>query len=99
MLTNVCVVKNAYHAGTEPMQTAGACCDALTWLPRAAKLPRTNQPMFCAPSGHRRAELFVLVELLRQTGVGALPLGPPQVPDPRADSTLVEEETRSVQAL
>ena len=41
----------------------------------------------------------MLVELLRQTGVGALPLEPPQVPDPRPDSTLVEEETRIVQAL
>ena len=42
----------------------------------------------------------MLVELLlRQTGVGALPLEPPQVPDPRPDPTRVEEETRTVQAL
>ncbi|KAI0690346.1 hypothetical protein C8T65DRAFT_745871 [Cerioporus squamosus] len=45
--------------------------------------------------------LFVLVdsELLRQTGVGALPLETPQVPDPRPENVLVEEETRIVQAL
>ncbi len=39
------------------------------------------------------------VELLRQTGVGALPLEPPQMPDPRPENVLVEEETKIVQAL
>ncbi|RDX49511.1 hypothetical protein OH76DRAFT_1556435 [Lentinus brumalis] len=67
-------IQNAYHPGTNPMQTAADI------------------------AGLKQA-LFVLVELLRQTGVGALPLEPPQMPDPRPESVLVEEETKIVQAL
>ena len=83
------------------MQTAGACSDALTLLPLAAKSLRTDYSFssLVADIAGLKQALFVLVELLRQTGVGALPLEPPQVPDPRPDPTLVEEETRIAQAL
>lgn len=44
--------------------------------------------------------LHELVELLRSSGVGALPLEiPPIVPDPRPENALIEEESRVVQAL
>ena len=43
--------------------------------------------------------LHVLVEHLRQTGVGALPLEAPPLPDTRTDEQVVGEATRAVQAL
>ncbi|RPD60699.1 hypothetical protein L226DRAFT_459732 [Lentinus tigrinus ALCF2SS1-7] len=59
----------------------------------------TNPMQTAADIAGLKQALFELVELLRQTGVGALPLEPPQVPDPRPESALVEEESRVVQAL
>ena len=98
MLTNVCVVK------TRTIQVQIRCklqVRPATLSRLAAKSLRTDYSFssLVADIAGLKQALFVLVELLRQTGVGALPLEPPQVPDPRPDSTLVEEETRIVQAL
>ena len=41
----------------------------------------------------------MLVEMLRHTGVGALPLDPPPVPDSRSEEAILEEETKVVQSL
>ncbi|KAI0828461.1 hypothetical protein BC628DRAFT_1417474 [Trametes gibbosa] len=46
-----------------------------------------------------KRSLLELVEALRTSGVGALPLEPPPVPDPRTDEQLLAEATRTVQAL
>ena len=98
MLTNVCVVK------TRTIRVQIRCklqVRPATFSRLAAKSPRTDYSFssLVADIAGLKQALFVLVELLRQTGVGALPLEPPQVPDPRPDPTLVEEETRIVQAL
>ena len=98
MLTNVCVVK------TRTIRVQIRCklqVRPATFSRLAAKSLRTDYSFssLVADIAGLKQALFVLVELLRQTGVGALPLEPPQVPDPRPDSTLVEEETRIVQAL
>ena len=98
MLTNVCVVK------TRTIQVQIRCklqVRPATFSRLAAKSLRTDYSFssLVADIAGLKQALFVLVELLRQTGVGALPLEPPQVPDPRPDPTLVEEETRIVQAL
>ncbi|KAI0746569.1 hypothetical protein C8Q80DRAFT_1271442 [Daedaleopsis nitida] len=57
--------------------------------------PGTNPIQTAADIASLRQTLLVLVELLRQSGVGALPLEPPQV----SESVLVEEEGRVVQSL
>ena len=98
MLTNVCAVK------TRTIRVQIRCklqVRPATFSRLAAKSLRTDYSFssLVADIAGLKQALFVLVELLRQTGVGALPLEPPQVPDPRPDSTLVEEETRIVQAL
>ena len=98
MLTNVCVVK------TRTIRVQIRCklqVRPATFSRLAAKSLRTDYSFssLVADIAGLKQALFVLVELLRQTGVGALPLEPPQVPDPRPDPTLVEEETRIVQAL
>ncbi|KAI0710484.1 hypothetical protein C8Q76DRAFT_593700, partial [Earliella scabrosa] len=61
--------------------------------------PGTNPVQTAADIATLKQALLVLVELLRQSGVGALPLEPPPVPDPRSENALVEEETRIVQSL
>ncbi|KAI0354153.1 hypothetical protein OH77DRAFT_1457253 [Trametes cingulata] len=67
-------IEHAYHAGTNPVQTA-------------------------ADIAALKQALELLVEVLRQTGVGALPLDPPPIPDPRTEDQMIAEVTRAVQAL
>ncbi|KAI0748952.1 hypothetical protein C8Q74DRAFT_381810 [Fomes fomentarius] len=62
--------------------------------------PGTNPVQTAADIVNLKQTLLELVELLRSSGVGALPLEiPPIVPDPRAENALIEEESRVVQAL
>lgn len=98
MLTNVCVVK------TRTIRVQIRCklqVRPATFSRLAAKSLRTDYSFssLVADIAGLKQALFVLVELLRQTGVGALPLEPPQVSNPHPESTLVEEEPRTVQAL
>ncbi|KAH9846888.1 hypothetical protein C2E23DRAFT_743066, partial [Lenzites betulinus] len=46
-----------------------------------------------------KRSLLELVEALRTSGVGALPLEPPPVPDTRTEEQLLAEASRTVQAL
>ncbi|KAI0693243.1 hypothetical protein C8T65DRAFT_760725 [Cerioporus squamosus] len=68
-------------------------------FPDVANRAGTDIPVHTEDIAGLKQALFILVELLRQTGVGALPLETPQVPDPHPENVLVEEETRIVQAL
>ncbi|KAI9060413.1 hypothetical protein FKP32DRAFT_1578093 [Trametes sanguinea] len=61
--------------------------------------PGTNPVQTAADIAALKQALAVLVDFLRQTGIGALPLDSPPVPDARTEEQLIAEATRAVQAL
>ncbi|KAI0643964.1 hypothetical protein C8Q79DRAFT_973655 [Trametes meyenii] len=61
--------------------------------------PGTNPVQTTADIAALKSAIQVLVDFLRQTGVGALPLDPPPVPDPRTEEQTLAEATRAVQVL
>ncbi len=76
------------------MQTAGTSS-----IPGAAIRLTSDRGRFPADIATLKQALFALVEHLRQSGVGALPLEAPPVPDPRSDEQLIAEATKAVQGL
>ncbi|KAI0367340.1 hypothetical protein BV20DRAFT_950398 [Pilatotrama ljubarskyi] len=71
---------------------------ALVGIERAYH-PGTNPMQTAADIAALKQALEILVDVLRQTGVGALPLDPPSIPDPRTEEQVLVEATRAVQAL
>ncbi|OSC98915.1 hypothetical protein PYCCODRAFT_1480321 [Trametes coccinea BRFM310] len=71
---------------------------ALTGIEHAYH-PGTNPVQTAADIAALKQALAVIVDFLRQTGVGALPLDSPPVPDNRTEEQLIAEATRAVQAL
>ena len=82
------------------MQTAGAYPVRRTT--RLLKVENADPSLSPDPAdiAALKQELLALVEHLRQTGVGALPLEPPPIThDARSDEQLVGEAERAVQVL
>ncbi|TBU36660.1 hypothetical protein BD309DRAFT_706109 [Dichomitus squalens] len=59
----------------------------------------TSPVQTAADIGTLKQALLALVEHLRQSGVGALPLDAPPIPDSRSDDELASSATKAVQVL
>ena len=88
--------EHAYHHGTSPVQTVGV---SSTRILSASNRELTDLARRIADIATLKQALLALVEHLRQSGVGALPLEAPPIPDPRSDDQLVSEATKAVQVL
>lgn len=95
--------EHAYSPETNPIQTAGtsAVSQLLPWpVGIHGSCPdKGNLVLFTGDIAALKQAFGALVDILRQTGVGALPLDPPPVPDLRSEDEQIAETTKAVQSL